>query len=125
MVRVGCWLGGSECQHIHSTGCGQIIRPRRRNSIRICSIPSYAMRVRRQAVDVANLPSDGDVASRERITMHKWRIPTGIQCVGLEDIVKSDPDSAAQDDPAAEIMPGELPWAPSKTDLRAEVGFLS
>ena len=42
----------------------------------------------------------------------------------MRDAVKCDSEAAADHQPAAEVMPGNFPWTPRKTELRSKVRFL-
>src|SRR5215831_3011053 len=119
VVRVGRrpvgWQGGQ----VHAARGGQIVGAKRNNSVWICRISGRAVNVCRKAVAIDDL-----ISGKSGIVVYKRRVESGVQGIGLNNAVICDSQTAAQNEPVAEGVPGKLPRTPRKTELRAEVSFL-
>ena len=96
-------------RQLGSAGGGQVVRTEGHDTGRIGGVSVGVMNIRREAVDVE------DVAPGKRgLILHKGRIETDIESVGLCDAVVSDSEAAAHYGAAAQIDSQQRSGCPGK-----------
>src|SRR6266478_5874595 len=99
MVRVSSRPGSRECSQIDTAGGRQIVGSKRNLGVRIWCISGGGMDVRWEAVDIDYLARrwyrNPVWTIKTRIVVHKRRIESGVQRIGLGDAVISHSEPAA------------------------------